>query len=463
LYEKLWDDHVVAERNDGTTLLYIDRHLAHEVSTPQSFETLKSRNRPVRRPTTHIVVPDHAVSTRSRSESAGDAQTKAQIIRLYENADAFGLPLIRLDDPRQGIVHVIGPELGFTLPGLTIACGDSHTSTHGAFGALAFGIGASECATVMALQCLVQKRARNMAVVIDGALGKFVSAKDVALAVIAALGPGGAAGHAVEYLGSTIGAMSMEARMTLCNMTIEAGSRVGLVAPDQTTFDYITGRPWAPVKEGLYAAMAYWATLSSDQGAGFDRTLGLDASNIAPFISWGTTPSESAPITGHVPTLETAADANARSRLQRVCDYMGLVPGQPFDTIAVDHVFIGSCTNGRIEDLRAAALVTRDRRVANGVTAIVVPGSAAVRRQAEDEGLDRVFMAAGYQWREAGCSMCVAINDDRLQPGQRCASTSNRNFEGRQGQGARTHLMSPAMAAAAAIAGRLTDVRALET
>jgi 3-isopropylmalate/(R)-2-methylmalate dehydratase large subunit len=462
LYEKLWDDHVVAERDDGTTLLYIDRHLAHEVSTPQSFETLRARNRSVRRPATHIAVPDHAVSTQSRSEAAGDAQAQAQISRLYENASAFGLPLIRLDDPRQGIVHVIGPELGFTLPGLTIACGDSHTSTHGAFGALAFGIGASECATVMALQCLVQKRAQTMAVVIDGALAPFVSAKDVALAVIAALGPGGAAGHAVEYRGSTIAALSMEARMTLCNMTIEAGSRVGLVAPDQTTFDYIAGRPLAPRGADLDAAMAHWATLSSDPNARFDRTLHLDAGNIAPFISWGTTPSESAPITGHVPTPDAAMGANARARLQRVCDYMGLVPGQPLDTITIDHVFIGSCTNGRIEDLRAAAQITHGRKVAPGVTAIVVPGSAAVRRQAEAEGLDLVFTTAGYQWREAGCSMCVAINDDRLQPGQRCASTSNRNFEGRQGQGARTHLMSPAMAAAAAITGRLTDVRTLE-
>lgn len=462
LYDKLWDDHVIAERDDGTTLLYIDRHLAHEVSTPQSFETLKARNRRVRRPTTHLVVPDHAVSTRSRSEAAGDAQAQSQIRRLYQNADAFGLPLIRLDDPRQGIVHVIGPELGFTLPGLTIACGDSHTSTHGAFGALAFGIGASECATVMAMQCLVQKRARTMAVVIEGVPGEFVSAKDIALSFIAAIGPGGAAGHAVEYRGSTVAAMSMEARMTLCNMTIEAGARVGLVAPDQATFDYIAGRPLAPAGDDFDLAIACWSTLASDEGACFDRTVHLDARHIAPFITWGTTPSEAAPITGHVPTLAAIADAQGQARLRRVCDYMGLAPGQPFDTIAIDHVFIGSCTNGRIEDLRAAARVTRGHKLAAGVTAIVVPGSAAVRRQAEAEGLDKIFTTAGYQWREAGCSMCVAINDDRLQPGQRCASTSNRNFEGRQGQGARTHLMSPAMAAAAAITGRLTDVRTLE-
>ncbi|MBC7522202.1 MAG: 3-isopropylmalate dehydratase large subunit [Sandarakinorhabdus sp.] len=461
LYEKLWDDHVVAERDDGTTLLYVDRHLAHEVSTPQSFEALKNRQRRVRRPTTHIAVPDHAVSTRSRSEAVGEPQAQAQIARLYENAGHFGIPLIRLDDPRQGIVHVIGPELGFTLPGLTIACGDSHTSTHGAFGALAFGIGASECATVMALQCIVQKRAKTMAVVIDGALAKGVCAKDVALAVIAALGPGGAAGHAVEYRGSAVAAMTMEARMTLCNMTIEAGARIGLVAPDQTTFDYVVGRPYAPAGEDLVAAIAHWSTLASDAQAHFDCTLHLDAGDIAPFVSWGTTPSESAPITGHVPRLDAAADGKARERLRQVCDYMDLVPGQRLDAIAIDHVFIGSCTNGRIEDLRAAALVAKLGSVAAGVTAIVVPGSAAVRRQAEAEGLDRVFMAAGYEWRQAGCSMCVAINDDRLRPGQRCASTSNRNFEGRQGKGARTHLLSPAMAAAAAITGRLTDIRTL--
>ncbi|WP_416906850.1 MAG: 3-isopropylmalate dehydratase large subunit [Polymorphobacter sp.] len=456
LYQKLWDDHVVAERADGTTLLYIDRHLAHEVSTPQSFEILRTRGRTVRRPQTHVAVPDHAVSTRSRSLGGGEA--RALIARLYDNAEAFGLPLIRLGDPRQGIVHVIGPELGFTQPGLTIACGDSHTSTHGAFGALAFGIGASECGTVMATQCLIQRRAKTMAVEINGALSPWVSAKDVALAVIAALGPGGAAGHAVEYRGPVVAAMSMEARMTLCNMTIEAGARIGLVAPDQTTFDYLAGRPMVPQGEALAAALAHWHTLASDPDAKFDRTVTLDGDALAPFVSWGTTPSEAAPITGHVP--ETADDS---ARLERVCAYMGLKPGQPLATIAIDQVFIGSCTNGRIEDLRAAAAVARGRRVAEGVRAMVVPGSAAVRRQAEAEGLDRIFVDAGYEWREAGCSMCVAINDDRLAPGQRCAATSNRNFEGRQGQGARTHLMSPAMAAAAAATGRLTDVRTMET
>jgi 3-isopropylmalate/(R)-2-methylmalate dehydratase large subunit len=375
----------VAERADGTTLLYIDRHLAHEVSTPQSFEILRARGRRVRRPGTHIAVPDHAVSTKGRGLGSGEA--RALIERLYSNAEAFGLPLIRLDDPRQGIVHVIGPELGFTQPGLTLACGDSHTSTHGAFGALAFGIGASECGTVMAMQCLVQRRAKTMAVEIDGALSPWVSAKDVALAVIAALGPGGAAGHALEYRGAAVAAMSMEARMTLCNMTIEAGARIGLVAPDQTTFDYLSGRPWAPQGADFARAAAYWRTLASDEGAHFDRIVTLDADTLAPFVSWGTTPSEAAPITGRVP------DAGDQSgRLQQVCAYMGLTPGQPLDTIAIDQVFIGSCTNGRIEDLRAAAAVARGRRVAETVTAMVVPGSAAVRRQAEAEGLDRRWL-----------------------------------------------------------------------
>lgn len=461
LYEKLWDDHVVAERGDDTELLYIDRHLAHEVSTPQSFEMLRSHGRNVRRPQTHIAVPDHAVSTHSRSELAGEPQAQSQIAKLYENAREFGIPLFRLEDPRQGIVHVIGPEQGFTLPGITLACGDSHTSTHGAFGALAFGIGASECATVMALQCLPQKRAKTMAITVDGALSEWVSAKDLALAIIERMGPGGATGYAPEYRGSVVRAMSMEARMTLCNMTIEAGARIGLIAPDQTTFDYIAGRPYAPQGEDFDIAMKHWLTLPSDDNAIYDRTVTIDASELAPFVSWGTTPSETVPITGSVPGLEAAKDEQARKRLEQVCDYMGIIPGQQLEQIAVDHVFIGSCTNGRIEDLRAAARVAGGRPVAKTVTAIVVPGSAAVKRQAETEGLDRIFTDAGYEWRSPGCSMCVAINQDRLQAGQRCASTSNRNFEGRQGQGARTHLMSPAMAAAAAITGRLTDVRKL--
>lgn len=467
LYDKLWEDHEIALRDDGTSLIYVDRHLAHEVSTPQSFAALRQGQRAVRRPETHIAVPDHAVSTTSRSEQAGEELARQQIAQLYTNAESFGIPLFRLDDPRQGIVHVIGPEQGFTLPGITLACGDSHTSTHGAFGALAFGIGASECASVMALQCLPQKRAKTLAITIEGTLGEgtlgpWVSAKDVALAIIDLLGPGGAAGYAVEYRGAAVRAMSMEARMTLCNMTIEAGARIGLIAPDETTFAYIKGRPYAPKGEDFAKAQAYWETLASDAGAQFDRELTLNTDGLAPYVTWGTTPSEAAPITGAVPAEADLATSSQRQRLRKVCAYMGLAPGQRLDEIAIDHVFIGSCTNGRIEDLRAAASVLAGQHIAKGVTALVVPGSAQVKRAAQAEGLDAVFLAAGCEWREAGCSMCVAINQDRLAPGQRCASTSNRNFEGRQGQGARTHLMSPAMAAAAAITGRLTDVRKLK-
>lgn len=462
LYDKLWEDHVIKERDDGTTLLYVDRHLAHEVSTPQSFEILRNRSRKVRRPQTHIAVPDHAVSTQSRSEKSGEPLAQAQIAKLYENADHFGIPLIRLNDPRQGIVHVIGPEQGFTLPGLTLACGDSHTSTHGAFGALAFGIGASECATVMALQCLPQKRSKTMEILVNGELSEWVSAKDLALAIIKQLGPGGASGYAIEYRGPVIAAMSMEARMTLCNMSIEAGARVGLIAPDQTTFDYIRGRPYAPQGPNFERAIEYWLTLASDDDANFDRTVAIDADALAPYVSWGTTPSEAASVNSRVPGEEQVESESARKRLRQVCDYMGIVPGQLLSEISIDHVFIGSCTNGRIEDLRAAASVAKRATIAAGVTAIVVPGSAAVKKQAEEEGIDHIFTSAGYEWRDSGCSMCVAINQDRLQPGQRCASTSNRNFEGRQGQGVRTHLMSPAMAAAAAITGHLTDIRQLE-
>ncbi|MEL7197787.1 MAG: 3-isopropylmalate dehydratase large subunit [Pseudomonadota bacterium] len=461
LYAKLWDDHEIARREDGTSLLYIDRHLAHEVSTPQSFETLRTRRRKVHRPETHLCVPDHAVSTRSRLTTASGPMAHAQIEQLYANAEEFGLPLIRLEDAQQGIVHVVGPELGFTLPGIVLACGDSHTSTHGAFGALAFGIGASECATVMALQALTQKRARTMAVRIKGALGPWVTAKDVALSIIAHLGASGANGFAVEYQGEAVRAMSMEARMTLCNMTIEAGARIGLVAPDETTFAYLKDRPHAPKGEAWEEALTYWRTLPSDPDAVFDRVVEIDADTIAPSVSWGTTPYESLPVTARVPFLEDAGDEASCARLVQVCSYMGLTPGQPLEEVAITHAFIGSCTNGRIEDLRAAASVLKGRHIAAGVTALAVPGSTAVKRQAEAEGLDAIFRAAGFEWREAGCSLCVAINDDRLGARERCASTSNRNFEGRQGKGARTHLMSPAMAAAAAITGKLTDVRKL--
>lgn len=461
LYAKLWDDHVVAERDDGTTLIYVDRHLAHEVSTPQSFATLRTKGRAVRHPATNLALVDHAVPTTQRSAPISDPQARAQVDRLYDNARDFDLPLITLEDARQGIVHVVGPELGFTLPGLAIACGDSHTSTHGAFGALAFGIGASECATVMATQCLIQTRARTLAVEFIGMLGKSITAKDMALAMIAEIGFGGASGHAIEYRGEAVRALSMEARMTLCNMSIEAGARVGLVAPDELTFAYCEGRALAPKGAGWEAALDYWRTLASDEGALFDSTVTIDASAIAPQVSWGTRPSDTLPITGRVPDPEAVDLPEDRRRIARALDYMGLTVGMALEDVAIDHVFIGSCTNGRIEDFRAAAAVLAGRRVAGGVTALAVPGSTAVKRQAEEEGLDRIFTDAGFQWREAGCSMCVAINPDRVATGQRCASTSNRNFEGRQGVGSRTHLLSPAMAAAAAVTGHLTDVRNL--
>ena len=390
-----------------------------------------------------------------------DPQAAAQVSRLYDNAKHFGLPLITLEDARQGIVHVVGPELGFTLPGLAIACGDSHTSTHGAFGALAFGIGASECASVMATQCLIQKRAGTLAVEFTGLLGPGVTAKDMALAMIAKVGFGGASGYAIEYRGEAVRALSMEARMTLCNMSIEAGARVGLVAPDEVTFAYCKGRPLSPKGTDWDIALAYWRTLGTDDRAVFDETVCIDASAIAPQVSWGTRPSDTLPVTGHVPDPADAASPEDRLRITRALEYMGLTAGQALEDISIDHVFIGSCTNGRIEDLRAAARVLSGRKVASRVTALAVPGSTAVKRQAEEEGLDRIFKEAGFEWREAGCSMCVAINPDRLAPGQRCASTSNRNFEGRQGVGARTHLLSPAMAAAAAVSGHLSDVRKL--
>lgn len=461
LYDKLWQSHLVADRADGSSLIYIDRHLAHEVSTPQSFIALAERGRRLRHRASHLAVPDHAVPTRAAARALPSGAAGAQVQRLYDNADNFGVPLVRLADPRQGIVHVMGPELGFTLPGLTLACGDSHTSTHGAFGALAFGIGASECATVMATQCLIQRKARTMAIEIAGRLSPWVTAKDLALATIAAIGSGGASGFAVEYRGEAVRSLSMEGRMTLCNMSIEAGARVGLIAPDETTLAYCRGRPMAPAPDEWEAASAWWRSLASDRGAPFDRTVTIDADTIAPQVSWGTNPAQTLPITARVPDPRSAASAPERARIARALAYMGLTPGQALCDIAVDVVFIGSCTNGRIEDLREAARVMAGRRLAAGVTALIVPGSGAVKRQAEAEGLHRIFESAGAQWREPGCSMCVAINDDRLEPQQRCAATSNRNFEGRQGKGGRTHLMSPAMAAAAAVAGHLVDVRTL--
>ena len=461
LYDKLWDSHVVAEEADGSTLIYVDRHLLHEVSTPQSFVALEESGKTVRRPETNLAVADHAVPTTGRGGPIANPQAKAQVDRLEQNVAKFGVPYIPLRDPRQGIVHVIGPELGFTLPGTTLACSDSHTSTHGAFGCLAFGIGASEAGIVLATQCVRQQRSKRMRVVFEGRLHPAVNAKDMALALIAHIGADGATGYAVEYAGPAVEALSMEGRMTLCNMSIEAGARVGMVAPDETTFAYVKGRPMAPKGADWDAAVAYWRSLPSDPDAQFDRTVTLDASAVAPHVTWGTSPQDAAPVTATVPDPDAAADSHQAQRLRKALAYMDLKAGAPIGEIRIDKVFIGSCTNGRIEDLRAAAAVAQGRRVAPGVTALVVPGSTQVKAQAEAEGLDKVFRDAGFEWRDSGCSMCVAINGDTVAAGERCAATSNRNFEGRQGTGARTHLMSPVMAAAAATAGHLVDVRDL--
>ena len=459
LYEKVWEQHVVKQYDDGSSLLYIDRHLVQEVSSPQSFAGLIAEGRPLRRPDAHVAVADHAVPTKFRDLAQPDGLASRQVSRLEQNCERFGINYIPMRDDRHGIVHVIGPELGFTLPGITLVCGDSHTSTHGAFGAIAFGIGASECECVLATQTLRQRAQKTMRVTLDGALPEGVAVKDIILALIARIGTDGGVGYAIEYSGPAMASLSMEARMTLCNMSIEAGSRVGMVAPDAATIAYVAGRRFAPQHELWDAAVEYWKTLPSDAGAVFDKEVVLDVSTLSPHVSWGTNPGESAPVDGVVPDPAAEPNPVRRARMQRSLDYMDLRPGTRLSDIAVDRVFIGSCTNGRIEDLRLAARVLEGRRVDPRVAAIVVPGSASVRLKAEAEGLDRIFKDAGFEWRESGCSMCVAMNDDRLEPGERCASTSNRNFEGRQGQGGRTHLMSPAMAAAAAIAGHLVDVR----
>ena len=459
LYDRLWDAHVVVSEADGRSLLYIDRHLLHEVSTPQSFAALREGGHVVHRPATQLAVADHAVPTHDRDRPIADPLARAQVGLLERNCADFGIDYLRLDGPDQGIVHVIGPEQGFTLPGMTLVCGDSHTATHGAFGALAFGIGASECGTAMATQALWQTKARRMRVTFAGALAPGVTPKDMALALIGRIGAAGASGHAIEFAGEAVRALSMEGRMTLCNMAIEAGSRTGLVAPDATTFAYLKGRPRAPAGASWDAALAAWQDLASDPDAVFDREIEIDAATLAPQATFGTSPDQVIAVDGALPDPATLADGAARAKLEKALAYMDLAPGQRLAGLAVDHVFIGSCTNGRLDDLRAAAATIRGRRVAAGVAALVVPGSGAVKRQAEAEGLDRLFVAAGFQWREAGCSLCVAMNDDRLPAGARCASTSNRNFEGRQGAGARTHLMSPAMAAAAAIAGHIVDIR----
>ncbi|MGB8842969.1 MAG: 3-isopropylmalate dehydratase large subunit [Aliidongia sp.] len=461
LFDKIWDDHLVDRQPDGTCLLYIDRHLVHEVTSPQAFEGLRLGGRAVRRPDATLAVVDHNVPTLDRAAGIADPEARLQVETLERNAKTHGITYFGMDDIRQGIVHIIGPEQGLTLPGITLVCGDSHTATHGAFGALAFGIGTSEVEHVLATQTLIQRPAKNMLVEIEGETGPGVTAKDIVLAIIGAIGTAGGTGHVIEYAGPAIQALDMAGRMTICNMSIEGGARAGLIAPDETTFAYLCGRPLAPKGGAWEQAVAYWKTLPSDPGARYDRIVRLDAAMIAPQVTWGTSPEDVLPITGTVPDPADAPDEARRASMRRALDYMGLVPGQKLAEIPVQRVFIGSCTNGRIEDLRAAAAVAQGRKVADGVSAMVVPGSGLVKEQAETEGLDRIFLEAGFEWREPGCSMCLAMNADKLAPGERCASTSNRNFEGRQGRGGRTHLVSPAMAAAAAVRGHLTDIRDL--
>ena len=459
MFEKIRDRHVVTRRGDDI-LLYIDRQLIHEVTSPQAFEGLRLAGRSVRRPGAMLAVPDHNVpTTPGRAERIDDRESREQIEELRKNTLGAGIDLFDITDPRQGIVHIIGPEAGLVLPGITIVCGDSHTGTLGAFGTIAFGVGTSEVEHVLATQTLWQKTPRRMRVTVDGALRSLVTPKDVILAVIAKIGASGGTGYAIEFAGETIRKMSMEGRMTVCNMTIEAGARFGLIAPDETTFAYLKGRPLAPPPSLWDAAVADWETLPSDPDAAWDREVTLDASSLEPHVTWGTSPQDALPVGGVVPDPEAQPDPSERARMRRALEYMALVPGTRMTDIPVDKVFIGSCTNARIEDLRAAAAVAMGRKVHANVTALVVPGSGLVKRQAEEEGLDRVFVDAGFQWRLPGCSMCLGMNPDRLKPGERCASTSNRNFEGRQGPGGRTHLMSPAMAAAAAVSGRIADVR----
>jgi len=460
LFDKIWDSHIVHRQDDGTCLIYIDRHLVHEVTSPQAFEGLRIAGRKVRRPELTLAVADHNVPTTDRSKGITDPESLLQVVTLRDNCRDFGVELYDMDDLRQGIVHIIGPEQGFTLPGTTIVCGDSHTATHGAFGALAFGIGTSEVEHVLATQTLPQRPAKNLLVEVNGALAPGVTAKDMILAIIGRLGTAGGTGHVIEYAGSAVRALSMEGRMTVCNMSIEAGARGGMVAPDEKTYAYLKGRPLAPTGAAWDAAVAYWKSLPSDAGARFDRELRLAAADIPPQVTWGTSPQDVVPITGAVPDPERdAKDDGHRQAMTRSLEYMDLAPGTRMTDVKVDKVFIGSCTNGRIEDLREAAQIAAGRKVAGHVQALIVPGSGLVKAQAEQEGLDRVFKEAGFEWREPGCSMCLAMNADKLEPGERCASTSNRNFEGRQGRGGRTHLVSPAMAAAAAIAGKLADVR----
>ncbi|UJQ93645.1 3-isopropylmalate dehydratase large subunit [Mariluticola halotolerans] len=459
LYDKIWDDHLVSTDADGTSLIYIDRHLVHEVTSPQAFEGLRMSNRAVRAPQRTLAVVDHNVPTTDRSNGIDDPESALQVNTLAANAKEFGVEYYNELDKRQGIVHIVGPEQGFTLPGMTIVCGDSHTSTHGAFGALAHGIGTSEVEHVLATQTLIQSKAKNMRVSVDGDLPPGVTAKDIILAIIGEIGTAGGNGHVIEFAGDAIRALSMEGRMTVCNMTIEGGARAGLIAPDEKTFEYVKGRPQAPSGKAFDMAKAYWETLYTDPDAHFDREVRLDAAALPPIVTWGSSPEDVIAVTGVVPNPDDITDPNRRTSKWRALEYMGLTPGQKITDIEVERVFLGSCTNGRIEDLRAAAAVIGTNKVREGVNAMVVPGSGLVKEQAEAEGLDKIFLAAGFEWREPGCSMCLAMNADKLKPQERCASTSNRNFEGRQGFKGRTHLVSPAMAAAAAITGHFVDIR----
>ena len=461
LFDKIWDAHLVNQSDDGSALIYIDRHLVHEVTSPQAFEGLRDAGRVVKDTSRTLAVADHNVPTTDRSAGIADAESRIQVETLEANAAEFGVPYFAMDDIRQGIVHVIGPEQGFTQPGMTIVCGDSHTATHGAFGALAFGIGTSEVEHVLATQTLIQQPAKNMRITVDGEVGELVTAKDIVLAIIGEIGTAGGTGHVIEFAGEAIAALSMEGRMTVCNMAIEAGARAGMIAPDEKTFEYLANRPMSPKGEMLDKAIAWWKTLPSDEGASYDKEVVLKASDIVPTVTWGTSPEDALAIDGMVPNPAKIKDAATKAKVERAIEYMGLEAGQKLTDIKVDTVFIGSCTNSRIEDLRAAASIAEGRSVKDGMRAMVVPGSGLVKEQAEAEGLDKIFTQAGFEWREPGCSMCLAMNADKLADGERCASTSNRNFEGRQGRGGRTHLVSPQMAVAAAVTGYLTDVREL--
>ena len=459
LYDKIWENHLVNEQEDGTCLIYVDRHLVHEVTSPQAFEGLRLNNRKVRRPELTLAVPDHNVPTTDRSKGIDDEQSRIQVETLRNNCKEFGVKLFDVNDKRQGIVHIIGPEQGFTQPGTVIVCGDSHTATHGAFGALAFGIGTSEVEHVLATQTLIQKKSKNLRINVIGSLPKGVTAKDVILKIIGTIGTAGGTGYVIEFAGEVIKGLSMEERMTVCNMTIEAGARAGLIAPDEKTFEYLKGKKMSPTGETWNKAVNFMKSLYSDEGCKFDKEVNIDGSEIEPLVTWGTSPQDVSPITGVVPDPEKEKNADRKMAMKRSLEYMGLEANTKISDIKIDKIFIGSCTNGRIEDLRVAAELLKGKKVAGNVSAMVVPGSGLVKAQAEEEGLDKIFINAGFEWREPGCSMCLGMNPDQLKPKERCASTSNRNFEGRQGRGGRTHLVSPGMAIAAAVTGRLTDVR----